>query len=142
MDVTSTNRGRGQEVRRWNQGCDRHRAECGRTQTLEVRRDQEKNVYAKSSVVDGSHKATSIWAMPSIRPDDFPQQEGVRLRFSDPSKVDLKAPPTPKKANKWKSGGKVNGQHHSAESDSTNYADLSAPNSPKKAAGAPFSRPP
>ena len=78
------------------------------TQTLEVRRDQEKNVYAKSSAVGGFYKANVDLADGVDKGlDDFRNKKLFDFGFSDPNKVDVKGVSYTKDGDKWKSGGKV-----------------------------------
>jgi Domain of unknown function (DUF4340) len=78
------------------------------TQTLEVRRDQEKNVYARSSAVEGIYKANvDLGDALDKGLDDFRNKKLFDFGFSDPSKVDLKGASYTKEGDKWKSGGKV-----------------------------------
>ncbi len=82
--------------------------DAGGTQTLEVRRDQEKNVYAKSSAVEGVYKANvDLGDAVDKGLDDFRNKKLFDFGFSDPSKVDLKGVSYTKDGDKWKSGAKV-----------------------------------
>ena len=65
--------------------------DAGGTQTLEVRRDKDKNVYAKSSAVDGVYKTSADVADALDKGvDDFRNKKVFDFGFSDPSKVELK----------------------------------------------------
>ncbi len=82
--------------------------DAGGTQTLEVRRDKDKNVYAKSSAVDGIYKVNVDLADALDKGlDDFRSKKLFDFGFSDPTKVDLKGASYSKDGDKWKSGGKV-----------------------------------
>ncbi|MBS1857141.1 MAG: DUF4340 domain-containing protein [Acidobacteria bacterium] len=77
-------------------------------QTLEVRRDQEKNVYAKSTAVDGVYKANvDLGDAVDKGLDDFRNKKLFDFGFSDPSKVELKGVTYTKDGDKWKSSGKA-----------------------------------
>jgi len=78
------------------------------TQTLEIRRDQEKNIYAKSSAVQGIYKANAdLGDALDKRLDDFRNKKLFDFGFSDPSKVELKGVTYTKDGDKWKSNGKL-----------------------------------
>jgi hypothetical protein len=81
--------------------------DAGGAQTLEVRRDAEKNVYAKSSVVDGIYK-TSVDLGDALDKsvDDFRNKKLFDFGFSDPQKVDVKGASYVKDGDKWKQNGK------------------------------------
>ena len=81
--------------------------DAGGTQTLEVRRDAEKNVYAKSSVVDGIYK-TNVDLGDAVDKgvDDFRNKKLFDFGFSDPQKVDVKGASYVKDGDKWKLSGK------------------------------------
>ena len=82
--------------------------DAGGTQTLEVRRDKDKNVFAKSSAVDGLYKVNADLADALDKGvDDFRNKKLFDFGFSDPSKVDLKGASYFKQADKWKSGTKT-----------------------------------
>jgi len=78
------------------------------TQTLEIRRDQEKNIYAKSSAVQGIYKANADLGDALDKGlDDFRNKKLFDFGFSDPSKVELKGVTYTKDGDKWKSNGKL-----------------------------------
>jgi hypothetical protein len=78
------------------------------TQTLEIHRDQEKNIYAKSSAVDGVYKANvDLGDAVDKGLDDFRNKKLFDFGFSDPSKVDVKGVSYTKDGDKWKANGKV-----------------------------------
>src|SRR5476649_2140232 len=65
--------------------------DAGGAQTLEVRKDKDKNVYAKGSAVEGVYKvAADIADALDKGADDFRNKKLFDFGFSDPSKVDLK----------------------------------------------------
>ena len=77
-------------------------------QTIEVRRDKDKNVFAKSSSVEGIYKVNADLADAVDKGlDDFRNKKLFDFGFSDPSKVDLKGVSYNKEGDKWKSGGKT-----------------------------------
>ncbi len=65
--------------------------DAGGTQTLEVRRDKDKNVFAKSSAVEGVYKTSADLADALEKGvDDFRNKKLFDFGFSDPTKVDVK----------------------------------------------------
>ncbi len=82
--------------------------DAGGTQTLEVRRDKDKNVYAKSSAVDGVYKTSADVADALDKGvDDFRNKKVFDFGFSDPTKVELKGASYTKTGDKWMSGAKA-----------------------------------
>jgi hypothetical protein len=82
--------------------------DAGGTQTLEVRRDKDKNVFAKSSAVEGAYKVNADLADALEKSvDDFRNKKVFDFGFSDPSKVELRGVTYNKDGDKWKSGAKV-----------------------------------
>jgi hypothetical protein len=82
--------------------------DAGGTQTLEVRKDKDKNVYAKGSAVDGVYKvAADIADALDKGTDDFRNKKLFDFGFSDPSKVELKAIGYTKIGDKWMAGAKA-----------------------------------
>ena len=78
------------------------------TQTIEVHRDKDKNVYAKSSAVEGVFKVNADLADAMDKGlDDFRNKKLFDFGFSDPSKIDLKGVSYAKDGDKWKSGSKI-----------------------------------
>jgi hypothetical protein len=111
--------------------------DAGGSQTLEVRRDQEKNVYAKSSVVDGIYKANvDLGDAVDKGVDDFRNKKVFDFGFSDPSKVDLRGVSYVKEGDKWKAGGKVM-DNTSVQNLIDKLRDLSATKFAEKGGGAP-----
>ena len=65
--------------------------DAGGTQTLEVRRDKDKNVFAKSSAVEGVYKTNAdLGDALEKGVDDFRNKKVFDFGFSDPNKVDVK----------------------------------------------------
>jgi len=61
------------------------------TQQLEVRRDKEKNYYARSSVVAGAHKVYSdVGEAVDKSLDDFRNKKLFDFGWSDPSKIEIR----------------------------------------------------
>ncbi len=82
--------------------------DAGGNQTLEVRRDPEKNVYAKSSAVEGVYKSNvDLGDGLDKGLDDFRNKKLFDFGFSDPGKVELTGAAYTKDGDKWKSGAKV-----------------------------------
>src|SRR5947209_7913809 len=78
------------------------------THTLEVRRDKDKNAYAKGSSAEGVYKVASDVADALDKGiDDFRNKKLFDFVFSDPSKVDLKGVSYTKTGDKWMAGGKT-----------------------------------
>ena len=82
--------------------------DAGGTQTLEVRRDKDKNVYAKSSAVEGIYKTGADLADSLEKGvDDFRNKKLFDFGFSDPNKVEFKGVTYTKNGDKWMSGAKT-----------------------------------
>ena len=78
------------------------------TYTLEVRKDKEKNYYAKSSAVEGVYKIpVDVGDSLDKSVDDFRNKKVFDFGFSDPSRVDVKGASYTKSGDKWMSGGKT-----------------------------------
>jgi len=78
------------------------------TQTLEVRRDKDKNVFVKSSVLGEVYKAGADLADALEKGvDDFRNKKLFDFGFSDPGKVDIKGASYTKSGDKWTAGGKT-----------------------------------
>jgi hypothetical protein len=111
------------------------------TQTIEIRRDREKNYYARSSVVDGVYKVTSTFGEALDKGlEDFRNKKLFDFGWSDPGKVEIKRDGQTvayqKTGEKWTSGSK--------EMDSSTVQtlidklrDLSASRFVESAGGAP-----
>jgi ribosomal protein L12E/L44/L45/RPP1/RPP2 len=77
-------------------------------QTLEVRKDKDKNYYAKSSVVEGIYKIPSDTGDALDKGlDDFRNKKLFDFGFSDPTKIELKGATYSKSGDKWMSGAKT-----------------------------------
>ncbi len=76
-------------------------------QSIEVRRDKDKNAYAKSSTVAGIYKVDSSLADAMDKSvDDFRNKKLFDFGFSDPTKVELKNVTYTKSGDKWMCGAK------------------------------------
>ena len=63
-------------------------------QQLEVRKDKDKNYYAKSSVVDGMYKvASDLGDGLDKKLDDFRNKKLFDFGWSDPTKVEVRSGP-------------------------------------------------
>src|ERR1039457_5514658 len=77
-------------------------------QTLEVRRDKDKNCYARSSAVEGTYKvASDLGDALDKSLDDFRSKKLFDFGFSDPTKVELKTAAYTKSGDKWLAGAKT-----------------------------------
>jgi len=77
------------------------------TQTLEVRKDKDKNYYAKSSVVEGIYKAPADLGDGLDKDlNSFRTKKLFDFGFNDPSKVTINKTTYEKSGEKWMSGGK------------------------------------
>ena len=82
--------------------------DAGGTQTMEVRRDKDKNVFAKSSAVEGLYKVNADLADALEKgADDFRNKKLFDFGFSDPSLVDVKGTAYTKAGDKWTANGKT-----------------------------------
>jgi hypothetical protein len=82
--------------------------DAGGTQTLEVHRDKDKNVFAKGTAAEGEYKVASDLADALDKGvDDFRNKKLFDLGFSDPGKVELKGLTYNKAGDKWMSGSKT-----------------------------------
>jgi Domain of unknown function (DUF4340) len=113
------------------------------TQTLEVRKDKDKNYYAKSSAVEGIFKITSdVGDALDKGADDFRNKKLFDFGFSDPTKLDIKSGPAAaavtytKSGDKWMSGAKTM-DNSTVQNLIDKMRDLSASKFPDKGAGDP-----
>jgi hypothetical protein len=107
------------------------------TQTLEVRRDKDKNVFAKSSAVEGVYKVNADLADGVDKGlDDFRNKKLFDFGFSDPGKIELKGITYIKDGDKWKSGAKTM-DNTTVQSLIDKLRDLSATKFVEKGGGAP-----
>ena len=82
--------------------------DAGGTQTIEVRRDKDKNVFAKSSAVEGLYKVNADLADALEKSvDDFRNKKLFDFGFSDPSKVEVQGKGYLKVGDKWTANGKT-----------------------------------
>jgi hypothetical protein len=78
------------------------------THTLEVRKDKDKNYFARSSAVEGMYKiAADVGDALDKGLDDFRNKKLFDFGFSDPGKIDLKGASYTKSGDKWMSGSKT-----------------------------------
>src|SRR5262249_15211670 len=78
------------------------------SQNLEIRKDKDKNYYAKSSVVEGIFKiANDLGEAVDKSADDFRNKKVLDFGFSDPTKVEIKGVTYTKSGEKWMSGSKT-----------------------------------
>src|SRR3954451_11505580 len=111
--------------------------DAGGTYTLEVRKDKDKNYYAKSAEVEGVYKvAADVGDAFDKGPDDFRNKKVFDFGFSDPSKVDVKGASYTKSGDKWTSGGKTM-DNGSVQTLIDKLRDLSATKFVEKAGGEP-----
>lgn len=84
-------------------------SDAGGTQTLEVRKDKDKNVYVKSSSIEGIYKVSANDLADGVDKgvDDFRNKKVLDFGFSDPSKVVVKGAEYDKTGDKWTSGSKT-----------------------------------
>lgn len=76
--------------------------------TIEIRKDKDKNYFAKSNGVEGVYKvASDIGDGVDKGLDDFRNKKLFDFGFSDPSKVDIKGASYTKSGDKWMSGPKT-----------------------------------
>ena len=112
------------------------------TQQIEVRKDKDKNYYAKSSVVEGTHKVEAGLGDGLDKSlNDFRQKKVFEFGFNDPNKIEVhegaKTFSFAKSGDKWMAGAK--------QMDSTGVQslidklrDMSSIKFLDTAAGAPF----
>ena len=82
-------------------------ADSSGTQTLEVRKDKDKNYYAKSSAVDGIYKVTAeLGDGLDKKLDDFRNKKVFDFAWNDPGKIEVGKAIFEKSGDKWMSGGK------------------------------------
>jgi hypothetical protein len=106
-------------------------------QTIEVRRDKDKNCYAKSSAVEGTYKvASDLGDALDKNVDDFRNKKLFDFGFSDPGKVELKTVTYTKSGDKWLAGSKAM-DNTSVQNLIDKLRDLSAVKFPEKGGGEP-----
>jgi len=112
-------------------------ADASGNQTLEVRKDKDKNCYARSSAVEGTYKVASDLADALDKNlDDFRNKKLFDFGFSDPSKVELKTATYAKSGDKWLAGSKTM-DNTSVQNLIDKLRDLSAAKFPEKGGGEP-----
>ena len=106
-------------------------------QTLEVRKDKDKNYYAKSSAVEGVYKvASDLGDALDKSLDDFRNKKLFDFGFSDPSKVEAARRATyAKSGDKWMAGAKTM-DNTSVQNLIDKLRDLSATKFAEKGGGA------
>jgi len=111
--------------------------DAGGTQTLEVRRDKDKNVFAKSSAVEGIYKTSADLADALEKGvDDFRNKKVFDFGFSDPSRVDVNGTTYTKAGDKWTANGKTM-DNTSVQSLIDKLRDLAATKFAEKGGGQP-----
>jgi len=107
-------------------------------QTLDLRKDKDKNYYAKSSAVEGVYKLSSdIGDAFDKGLDDFRNKKLFDFGFSDPSKIELmKGVIYTKSGDKWMSGGKTM-DNSSVQNLIDKLRDLAATKFPEAGGGDP-----
>jgi hypothetical protein len=74
-------------------------------QSLEIRKDKDKNYYAKSSVLEGIYKVPAdLGDALDKSPDDFRSKKLFEFGFAEPTKVQLQNATYQKSGEKWMSG--------------------------------------
>jgi len=82
-------------------------ADAGAPQQIEIRKDKDKNYYAKSSAVDGVYKVTAdLGDGLDKKVDDFRNKKLFDFGWTDPNKVQIGASVFDKSGDKWMSGAK------------------------------------
>jgi hypothetical protein len=110
-------------------------ADAGGNQTLEVRKDKDKNCYAKSSAVEGTYKVASDLADALDKNlDDFRNKKLFDFGFSDPNKLELKTVTYAKSGDKWLAGSRTM-DNTSVQNLIDKLRDLSAAKFPEKGGG-------
>jgi hypothetical protein len=83
-------------------------SDAGGPQVLEVRKDKDKNYFAKSSAVEGIYKIPAdVGDALDKGLDDFRNKKVFDFGFSDPSKVEVQGAVYTKTGDKWMSNGKA-----------------------------------
>jgi Domain of unknown function (DUF4340) len=112
--------------------------DAGGTQTLEVRRDKDKNVFAKSSAVEGLYKANADLADALEKTaDDFRNKKVFDFGFSDPSQVTVQGKSYTKAGDKWTANGKTM-DNSSVQTLIDKLRDLAATKFAEKGGGEPI----
>jgi hypothetical protein len=112
--------------------------DAGGTQTLEVRRDKDKNVFARSSAVEGLYKANTELADALDKgEEDFRNKKLFDFGFSDPSRVEVKGAAYTKTGDKWTANGKTM-DNASVQTLIDKLRDLAATKFAEKGGGEPI----
>jgi hypothetical protein len=112
-------------------------ADAGGNHTLEVRRDKDKNYFAKSSDVEGAYKiAADAGDALDKGLDDFRNKKLFDFGFSDPSRVEVQGVVYEKSGDKWMSGGKAM-DNSTVQNLIDKLRDLSATKFVESAGGSP-----
>src|SRR5450759_1356775 len=112
--------------------------DAGGTQTMEVRRDKDKNVFAKSSAVEGLYKVNADLADAIDKGmDDFRNKKLFDFGFSDPSKVEVKGTGYSKAGDKRTANGKTM-DNASVQTLIDKLRDLAATKFAEKGGGEPI----
>lgn len=112
-------------------------ADASGNHTLEVRKDKDKNYYAKSSDVEGVYKiAADVGDALDKGLDDFRNKKLFDFGFSDPTKVEVQGTTYEKSGDKWMSGGKPM-DNGSVQNLIDKLRDLSATKFVESAGGTP-----
>jgi Domain of unknown function (DUF4340) len=83
-------------------------ADANGNHTIEIRKDKDKNYYAKSSDVAGEYKvAADVGDAVDKGLDDFRNKKLFDFGFSDPTKVEVPGAVYDKSGDKWMSGGRA-----------------------------------
>jgi hypothetical protein len=83
-------------------------SDSGGTQSIEVRKDKDKNYYAKSTGVEGVYKIPSdVGDALDKGLDDFRNKKLFDFGFSDPGKLEVNGAVYAKSGDKWMSGSKT-----------------------------------
>ncbi|MCX6631623.1 MAG: DUF4340 domain-containing protein [Candidatus Solibacter sp.] len=111
--------------------------DAGGTQTMEIRRDKDKNVFVKSSAVEGLYKTNADLADAVEKSvDDFRNKKVFDFGFSDPSRVEVKGVAYTKAGDKWTANGK-NMDNASVQTLIDKLRDLAATKFAEKGGGEP-----
>jgi hypothetical protein len=112
--------------------------DAGGTQTIEIRRDKDKNVFAKSSAVEGLYKTNADLADALEKSvDDFRNKKVFDFGFSDPSRVEVKGTAYTKAGDKWMANGKFM-DNASVQNLIDKLRDLAATKFAEKGGGPPI----
>ena len=112
--------------------------DAGGTQSLEVRRGKDKNIFAKSSAVEGLYKVNADLADALEKSvDDFRNKKLFDFGFSDPSKVEVQGKGYTKAGDKWTANGK-NMDNLSVQTLIDKLRDLAATKFAEKGGGEPI----